>query len=153
MPEAEEVRNSPRRTTMTVPDRGTFETAYAGRAPWDIGGAPPAARAGGGRSRGRGPQPALVEVADRIVGSVLDAGCGTGENALFLAGRGRKVTGIDFLGEPIARAKKKAVDRGLTANFLVMDALALKHLPEVFDTVIDSGLFHVFGDDDRRRYV
>ena len=34
-----------------------------------------------------------------------------------------------------------------------MDALALEHLPEVFDTVIDSGLFHVFADDDRRRYV
>ncbi len=38
-----------------------------------------------------------------------------------------------------------------------MDALALKDLPEVFDTVIDSvidsGLFHVFDDDDRRRYV
>src|ERR1019366_2764155 len=32
-------------------------------------------------------------------------------------------------------------------------ALALKDLPEVFDNVIDSGLFHVFSDDDRRRYV
>ena len=34
-----------------------------------------------------------------------------------------------------------------------MDALALKDLPEVFDSVIDSGLFHVFNDDDRKRYV
>ena len=34
-----------------------------------------------------------------------------------------------------------------------MDALALKDLPEVFDSVIDSGLFHVFGDEDRKRYV
>src|SRR5437762_5877868 len=34
-----------------------------------------------------------------------------------------------------------------------MDALALKVLPEVFDTVIDCGLFHVFNDEDRRRYV
>jgi cyclopropane fatty-acyl-phospholipid synthase-like methyltransferase len=34
-----------------------------------------------------------------------------------------------------------------------MDALALKELPEVFDSVIDSGLFHVFSDEDRRRYV
>ena len=41
----------------------------------------------------------------------------------------------------------------MTATFLVMDALALKDLPEVFDTVIDSGLFHVFNDEDRRRYV
>src|SRR5207247_1034397 len=53
----------------------------------------------------------------------------------------------------ITRAKQKATERGLTATFLVMDALALKELPEVFDSVIDSGLFHVFSDDDRRRYV
>ena len=65
----------------SVPNRETFESAYAGRAPWDID----------------GPQKAIVEVADRIAGSILDAGCGTGENALFFAGRGHKVTGIDFL--------------------------------------------------------
>ena len=34
-----------------------------------------------------------------------------------------------------------------------MDALALNDLLEVFDSVIDSGLFHVFDDDDRQRYV
>jgi cyclopropane fatty-acyl-phospholipid synthase-like methyltransferase len=71
----------------------------------------------------------------------------------FFAERKQKVTGIDFLAEPIKRAKQKAAERGLTANFLVMDALALKQLPEVFDNVIDSGLFHVFSDEDRRRYV
>ncbi|HET6572612.1 MAG TPA: class I SAM-dependent methyltransferase [Fimbriiglobus sp.] len=95
----------------------------------------------------------FLDVADRITGSVLDAGCGTGENALYFARRGQKVTGIDFLAEPIQRAKTKAAERGLTATFLVMDALALKEWPEVFDSVIDSGLFHVFSDDDRRRYV
>jgi SAM-dependent methyltransferase len=120
-----------------VPDRSTFESAYAGQAPWDIG----------------RPQKAFLDVADRITGSVLDAGCGTGEDALFFANRGQKVTGIDFLAEPITRAQKKAAERGMTATFLVMDALALKDLPEVFDNVIDSGLFHVFNDDDRRRYV
>jgi cyclopropane fatty-acyl-phospholipid synthase-like methyltransferase len=92
-------------------------------------------------------------LADQITGSILDAGCGTGENALFFASRGRKVTGIDFLAEPIARAKQKAKERGILANFLVMDAMALKDIPEMFDSVIDSGLFHVFNDADRRRYV
>jgi SAM-dependent methyltransferase len=121
----------------TVPDRNTFESAYAGQAPWDIG----------------RPQKAFLDVADRITGSVLDAGCGTGENALFFAGRGQKVTGIDFLAEPITRARRKATERELSATFFVMDALALKDLPEVFDSVIDSGLFHVFSDEDRKRYV
>ena len=122
---------------MSVPDRTTFESAYAGKAPWDIG----------------RPQREFVEAADRVTGAVLDAGCGTGENALFFAERGHPVLGIDFLGGPVQAARRKAAERGLEATFLVLDALALKDVPEVFDTAIDSGLFHVFDDEDRRRYV
>ena len=120
-----------------VPDRTSCESAYEGQAPWDIG----------------RPQQAFLDVADRITGSVLDAGSGTGENALFFASRGHKVTGIDFLEEPVARARRKASERGLSATFLVVDALALKDLPEVFGSVIGSGLFHVFSDEDRKSYV
>src|SRR5439155_16477627 len=54
---------------------------------------------------------------------------------------------------PIQRAKRKAVERGLSANFLVKDALTLKDWGERFDNVIDSGLFHVFSDEDRKTYV
>ena len=122
---------------MPVHDRSSFENLYAGQPRWEIG----------------RPQRAILDVASQITGSVLDSGCGTGENALFLASRGQKVTGIDFLAEPITLAKQNAVARGLTATFLVLDALALKELPEVFDNVIDSGLFHVFSDEDRRCYV
>lgn len=122
---------------MAVVDRSTFESIYVGQPRWEIG----------------RPQRMFLDVTDRITGSILDSGCGTGENVLFFASRGQKVTGIDFLAEPIHRAKQKAAERGLTATFLVMDALALKELPEVFDSVIDSGLFHVFSDEDRHRYV
>jgi len=122
---------------MPVHGRSSFENLYAGQPRWEIG----------------RPQKAILGTADRITGSVLDAGCGTGENALFFANRGQKVTGIDFLPEPISIAKQKATERGLAATFLVMDALGLRDLPEVFDTAIDSGLFHVFSDEDRRRYV
>jgi cyclopropane fatty-acyl-phospholipid synthase-like methyltransferase len=121
----------------TVPTRTDFETAYAGQAPWDIG----------------RPQKPFIDVAGRITGSVLDAGCGTGETALFLAGRGCQVTGIDFLDVPIQRAKRKAAERGVQATFMVKDALTLKDWLERFDNVIDSGLFHVFSNEDRRRYV
>ena len=48
-----------------------------------------------------------------ISGSVLDAGCGTGETALYLAGRGHAVVGIDFAPAAIARARVKAAARGL----------------------------------------
>jgi SAM-dependent methyltransferase len=121
---------------MTVPDRNTFENIYASQPPWDIG----------------RPQKAFLDVSDQITGSILDVSCGTGENAMFLARRGHKVTGINFLAEPITRAKKKATERSATATFLVMDALALNDLPEVFDAVIDSGLFHVFNDEERPKY-
>ena len=92
-------------------------------------------------------------MADQITGSVLDVGCGTGENALFFAARGRNVTGIDFLDVPISRAKRKADERGVATTFLVKDALTLNDWSERFDNVIDSGLFHVFSDDDRKKYV
>lgn len=122
---------------MPVHDRSSFENLYAGQPRWEIG----------------TPQQALLNEAEQIAGSILDAGCGTGENALYFAQRGHRVTGIDFLSEPITIAKRKAAERELSATFLVMDALAIRELPEVFDNVIDSGLFHVFSDEDRRRYV
>src|ERR671924_363194 len=95
--------NTPRRDQpMTaVPGRTDFEAAYAGQAPWDIG----------------RPQKPFLDVADRVTGSVLDAGCGTGDTALFLAGRGCQVTGIDFLEVPIQRAQRKAAERGLAPTF------------------------------------
>src|SRR6516225_7985434 len=121
----------------TVPDRTTFEAMYAGQAPWDIG----------------KPQKPFLAVADRITGSVLDAGCGTGDTALYFAGRGCQVMGIDFIEEAIRRAQGKAAERGLQVTFLVKDALTLKDRSERFDNVIDSGLVHVFSDEDRRPYV
>lgn len=118
-------------------NREVFQNAYTGSAPWDID----------------RPQAALLAVADRIAGSVLDVGCGTGENALFFASRGCEVTGVDFLEPPIAAAKQKAEERGVAATFLVADALRLREWTERFDNVIDSGLFHVFADDGRAQYV
>jgi SAM-dependent methyltransferase len=120
-----------------VPDKNTFASLYAGQPPWDVG----------------KPQKAFLDVADQITGSILDAGCGTGENALFFSGRGHRVTGIDFLEEPIQQAKRKAAERGLSATFVVKDALTFNDWSERFFTVIDCGLFHVFSDDDRKKYV
>jgi SAM-dependent methyltransferase len=122
------------------PDPGWDASYTAGPpAPWDIG----------------RPQPAFVRLADegRLTGRLLDAGCGTGENALLAASRGADVTGIDVAPTAIARARAKAAGRGLTARFEVGDALDLGRLGLTADTVIDSGVFHIFGDDDRARYV
>jgi len=118
-------------------DRTAFEELYGGPAPWDIG----------------KPQGRFVAIADQVTSPVLDAGCGTGEHALFLSALGHRVTGIDFVPEAIRRARHKAALRGLSVEFLVKDATRLKDWNERFASVIDCGLFHVFSDDDRRRYV
>src|SRR5205085_303138 len=86
-------------------------------------------------------------------GRVLDAGCGTGEHALMAAAHGLDATGIDASPRAIQIAERKAIKRGVTARFRVWDALALADLNEQFDTVVDSGLFHVFGDERRAQYV
>jgi SAM-dependent methyltransferase len=75
-------------------DRSTFENLYDGKAPWDIG----------------KPQRTFAAIADRVTGPVLDAGCGTGEHALFFAAHGLRVTGTDFVGEALQRARAKGPD-------------------------------------------
>lgn len=99
------------------------------------------------------PQAQYVAIADQVGGTILDVGCGSGENALLFAGRGQRVTGIDFVDEAIRRARVKAAERGLSVEFLVKDALALEDWGQRFDSVIDCGLFHALSDDDRGRYV
>jgi cyclopropane fatty-acyl-phospholipid synthase-like methyltransferase len=94
-----------------------------------------------------------LEEAGLIRGSVLDGGCGTGENALYLASRGHEVWGLDFVPVAIERATAKAKERGLDAHFQVGDALMLDQLGRSFDTVINCGLFHTFGDEERPLYA
>jgi SAM-dependent methyltransferase len=118
-------------------DRTTFENLYAGAAPWDTG----------------KPKPQFVAILDRVKSPVLDAGCGTGENALFFASRGHRVIGIDFVEEAIRRARRNATEQCLSVEFLVKDALTLGDWGKRFSTVIDSGLFHCFSNDDRQRYI
>ena len=116
-----------------------FDSAYLGVPPWDIG----------------KPQDEIVrlEQEGRLCGSVLDCGCGTGENALYLAIRGHEVWGIDASPNAIRKAETKAKERGIAVKFMTIDALDLGGLGRTFDTVIDCGLFHVFSDPDRELYV
>src|ERR1700761_5695453 len=120
----------------------SWDSSYATDAPpppWDIG----------------RPQPAFVRLADRglLSGRLLDAGGGTGEHVLLAASRGAQAMGVDISPQAIARARDKAAARGLTARFEVADVLRLGQLGLTFDVAIDSGVFHIFGDADRVRYV
>jgi cyclopropane fatty-acyl-phospholipid synthase-like methyltransferase len=126
---------------MSQPPRRDFEASYReGDAPWDIG----------------RPQAEIVALAEAglVTGSVLDIGCGTGENALYLAAHGLDVWGVDVVPAAIGQARAKARARDLPASrFLAHDALRLEELGMTFDTVVDSGLFHALDDRERVLYV
>jgi SAM-dependent methyltransferase len=119
----------------------SWDAAYAGSTPppWDLG----------------RPQPAFVRLAEQglLTGQVLDVGCGTGEQTLLAASSGAEALGVDVSPLAVEQARGKAAARGINARFEVADALSLGDLGLSFDTVIDSGLFHVFDDDNRARYV
>ncbi|WP_063046175.1 class I SAM-dependent methyltransferase [Nocardia pseudovaccinii] len=110
-----------------------------GPAPWDVG----------------GPQRAIVRLgADGgFAGAVLDAGCGSGENALYVAALGFSVLGVDVAKTALATARAQAVERGLDVEFVAADALKLERLGRKFETVLDCGLFHTFDGDERRGYA
>jgi SAM-dependent methyltransferase len=112
---------------------------HDGPAPWDIG----------------RPQPAIVRLASQggFAGAVLDAGCGTGENALHLASLGLPVLGVDVAETALAIARAKADDRGIEVAFAAADAFQLERLGRRFATVLDCGLFHTLDGAERPRYV
>jgi SAM-dependent methyltransferase len=88
-----------------------------------------------------------------FAGTVLDAGCGTGENALHVASLGLPVLGVDVAETALAIARQKADDRGIEVEFAAADALQLGRLGRRFGTVLDCGLFHTFEGDERPGYV
>ncbi len=108
-------------------------------APWDIG----------------RPQPEFVRLAEAglLTGRLLDAGCGTGEQALLAARHGADALGVDIAPRAVARARGKAAERGIAARFAVADVLHLDELGQTFDTITDCGVFHTFDDDGRAEYV
>ncbi len=131
-------------------DRESYESLYRGESafpgapapdaiPWDI----------------RQAQPRLMELEalGAISGQVLDAGCGLGDNAIYLARRGYRVTGFDSSPTAIERARTRASDAGVEVRFEVADATESIGFDGRFDTVVDSALYHCLNDDDRQAYA
>jgi len=86
-------------------------------------------------------------------GRVIDLGCGTGINSVWLAQQGFDVTGIDFSGLAIDKARERAAAAGVTVRFLQADVLNLPDEFEPFPFFFDRGCYHAVRRIDAQVYV
>jgi|SRR3989344_6906977 len=94
----------------------------------------------------------LVEKAIKYIdkkGDVMDLGCGAGENAVYLALKGFKVTGIDISKQFIHKSKNLAkiydVDKDIA--FLERDIVQFKY-DKSYNLVISDFVFHFMGKEE-----
>jgi len=114
----------------------TVETRYqeryeAGDTPWDIG-------------QPDGNLIQTVTTTPVAPGKAVDLGCGTGDNALWLAQHHFQVVGIDASERAIAQATAKAVHAQVRCTFLVGDILTSPVEGAPFRFAFDRGCFHSF---------
>jgi SAM-dependent methyltransferase len=85
-------------------------------------------------------------------GRALDVGCGTGRDAVYLTKQGWRVTGIDFSGEALAKAKKRAAREGVEADFRQGDVGRLSEfgLEPGYTLLYDFGCIQGLPDEARR---
>jgi len=127
------------RIRAAVPARWRFAWRYRlGDTPWDTGITPPE----------------VMEFLGRAApGRALDLGCGTGTNALEMARRGWRVTGVDFASRAIREARRKAAREGFGIDFLAADVSDLRELAGPYDYALDIGCLHSLPEKSRAGYV
>ena len=122
---------------MTVEEQ--YRERYkSGDTPWDVG----------------RPDFNLIEVVTKKpVPSckVLDIGCGTGDNAIWLAQNHFQVIGTDTSDIALEKAKDKASRANVECNFMLVDFLRNKIEGSPFGFIFDRGCFHSFSSENNRR--
>ncbi len=122
-----------------MPENSCWEERYkTGSIPWDI----------------EKPDSNLIEiVTKRPIQSckALDIGCGTGDDAIWLARYGFKVTGTDVSKTAVEMAAKKASEAGVECTFLEIDFLETEVSGGPFGFVFDRGCFHSFDEHEERK--
>ena len=85
---------------------------------------------------------------------VLDIGCGTGDNSIWLAQNRFQVIGTDTSEIALEKAKEKASKANVECAFMLVDFLKNKIEGAPFGFVFDRGCFHSFSsENDRRRFA
>jgi len=83
----------------------------------------------------------LIESGAVKPGRALVLGCGTGTNAVYLASKGFKVTGVDVAPSALTFAEKRAAKAKVKVRWLVADAVAVPDIGP-FDFIFDRGCYH-----------
>lgn len=125
---------------MTTDRRKQFEQLYrTGNAAWDTD----------------RPQPALVALveAGEIRGPVLDVGCGSGANAMYLAGIGLEVVGVDFAANAIQLARQRNFFAPNPVRWVLGDIRDVQAHSSGFASVLDIGVLHTLPELERPGHV
>ena len=109
------------------------------RAPWDVG--------------ARDELVSLVESGRIEPCRAIDLGCGTGDNAIYLARKGFDVTGLDYAEAAIEKARARAKDSGVQVSFIVDDLTDLRHVSGAFDFLLDYGVLDDLRPAQREPYL
>ena len=78
----------------------------------------------------------VAEASELAPGRALDLACGEGRNAVWLAERGFRVTGVDFSAVAIEKARGLAAERGVDGEWIVADLLDYRPADGAYDLVI-----------------
>jgi cyclopropane fatty-acyl-phospholipid synthase-like methyltransferase len=88
-------------------------------------------------------------------GDALDIGCGTGNDAVYLAEQGWTVTAVDGVAQALGKARARAQAAGVEVNWVQGNVCLLEQLGigDAFDLMLDRGCFHDFTDGQRDQYA
>jgi len=97
-------------------------------------------------------RPLLDEGRAPVPGRALDIGCGSGRDAVYLAKRGWRVTGVDSVEKAVASARQRAAEEGVEVQWVTADVAALGRLGlrPGYDLLYDFGCIHGLSDAGRK---
>jgi 2-polyprenyl-3-methyl-5-hydroxy-6-metoxy-1,4-benzoquinol methylase len=87
------------------------------------------------------------------VATILDAGCGSGRDALFYAREGFTITGVDISAQALRWAREEATNTDVRITLIAGDLLAINLVPGTFDAVVAIHLIHLQPEPVRRAMV
>lgn len=84
---------------------------------------------------------------------VLELGCGSGTNAVYLASRGFEVTAVDCSPRAIERGRERAAAIGVSVNWICHDVANYVVPGSPFDLIFDRGCYHCVRRTDVAGYL